>query len=544
MKKYFTLLLLFVFFISCSTKEAKEYKLGELTFEVTGSDEAKKIFKKGHLLLHSFEYQDATEAFQEAQKIDPNFAMAYWGEAMTYNHSIWQEQDYEKGKATLQKLGETPEARVEKAQTELEKDFIRSIEVLYGAGTKATRDRAYADFMGGLYERYPDNHEVASFYALALLGSVTVGRSDEVYQQSARISEKILKENPNHPGALHYFIHANDDPYHASTAVQVANEYAVVAPDAAHALHMPTHIYLAMGMWDKVVSSNEVSWQASVTRKERKNLGNDAYGYHSYHWLQYAYLQQGRLEEARKTLDDMISYCSELSSPRARTHEILFKSTYLAETGDWNSTYSSNETEAKDLNILTRSIGTFVKGMKSYQTKDKTSLEDLILVIENDRQLESVKISDAGIALCNSGGATRENATKLDIDLSHVMEMELRAMSAWMQNDIVAAEKWLRDAATLEENVSYSYGPPVVVKPSHELYGEFLLTQNRANDALVQFDKALQLAPKRLLSLRGKLKAATLLNDDQQMKELEEQIREIVKAPSNTQNAMILAAKF
>jgi hypothetical protein len=143
-----------------------------------------------------------------------------------------------------------------------------------------------------------------------LLGSVTVGRSDEVYQQSARISEKILKENPNHPGALHYFIHANDDPYHASTAVQVANEYAVVAPDAAHALHMPTHIYLALGMWDKVVSSNEVSWQASVNRKERKNLGNDAYGYHSYHWLQYGYLQQGRVEDGRIALENMIAYCT------------------------------------------------------------------------------------------------------------------------------------------------------------------------------------------------------------------------------------------
>lgn len=544
MKRYVTLLLLFIFFISCSTKEVKEYELGELTFEVTGSDEAKEIFKKGHLLLHSFEYQDACEVFLEAQKIDPDFTMAYWGEAMTYNHSIWQEQDFEKGKNALQKLGSTPEERIGKAKTELEKEFIKSLDVLYGEGAKADRDQAYAQFMGELYKRYPDNHEVASFYALSLLGSVTVGRSEEVYQQSARISEKILKENPNHPGALHYFIHANDDPYHASTAVQVANEYAVVAPDAAHALHMPTHIYLALGMWDKVVSSNEVSWQASVNRKERKNLGNDAYGYHSYHWLQYGYLQQGRVEDGRIALENMIKYCSGLPSARARTHEVLFKSTFLAETGDWNSAFASEETDTKDLNILTRSIEAFVKGMKFYHAKDKTSLDNLILEIESDRKVESAKISDAGIAVCNSGGASRENATKLDIDLSNVMEMELRAMNAWMQNDLTATEKWMRDAATLEESVSYSYGPPVVVKPSHELYGEFLLASGRANDAVVQFDKALQLAPKRLLSLRGKLKAATLLNDDQQVKEIENQIREIVKTPSNTQNAMIIAAKF
>jgi len=541
MKSYFTILLALLF--ACSTSKNKEYKLGHLTFDVTGLEDAKSAFRLGHLLLHSFEYQDATEAFQEAQKIDPNFVMAYWGEAMTYNHSIWQEQDYEKGKNTLLKLGETPAARIEKANTELEKDFIKAIEVLYGEGTKANRDKAYADYMGKLYERYPGNHEVASFYALSLLGSITVGRNTGVYQQSARISEKILKENPNHPGALHYFIHANDDPYHAGEAVLVANEYAVVAPDAAHALHMPTHIYLALGMWDKVIGSNEVSWQASVNRKERKNLTNDALGYHSYHWLQYGYLQQGRAEDARKTLENMISFCAELPSARARTHEIFFKSTYLAETDDWGSGFASHHTDAKELNILTRSMAAFVRGMKSYHEGDKATLENLIVEMEKDRQLESSKISDNGIALCNSGGASRENATQLDINLAHVIEMQLRAMSAWVQHDLTNTEKWLKEATTLEESVSYSYGPPAVVKPSHELYGEFLVASNRANDALTQFDKALQLAPKRLLSLRGKLKAATLLNDTQLMDKVEKQIQEIVKTPSE-QKASFIASKF
>jgi tetratricopeptide (TPR) repeat protein len=544
MKIPIAIFLLFLI-VSCAPQKTEEkYKLGELTFEVTGSEDAKAAFKKGHLLLHSFEYPDAAEAFREAQKIDPEFAMAYWGEAMTYNHSIWQEQDFEKGTATLLKLGNTPEERLVKAKTDLEKEFIKSIEVLYGAGTKATRDRAYADYMGGLYERYPDNHEVASFYALALLGSVTVGRNDDVYQKSARVSEKILQQNPNHPGALHYFIHANDDPYHASLAVKVADEYSVVAPDAAHALHMPTHIYLALGMWDQVISSNENSWQASVNRKTRKSLTNDALGYHSYHWLEYAYLQQGRTDEARKTLENMIQYCSELSSPRARTHEIFFKSTYLVETDDWQSAFAARATDAKDLNILTRSIESYVKGMKAYHEGNKTLLESLTNEMEKDRQAELAKISEAGIAVCGSGGATRENATELDINLSKVIEMELRAMNAWMQNDLKSAEKWLSDASKLEESVSYSYGPPAVVKPSHELYGEFLLAQNKAKEAMPFFDKSLQLAPKRVLSLRGKLKAATLLNDTQLMNEVENQIREIVKNPSTQKTAMIIATTF
>lgn len=536
MKKY-AAFLISILFLACTAEKKETYKLGQLTFEVTGNEEAKAAFMKGHLLLHSFEYQDAAEAFQEAQTLDPTCAMAYWGEAMTYNHSIWQEQDFEKGNATLQKLGKTSEERVSKARTDLEKEFIQAIEVLYGTGTKASRDQGYADYMAGLYERYPGNHEVASFYALALLGSVTVGRSEEVYQKSARVAEKILKENPNHPGALHYFIHANDDPYHAAQAVQVANEYAVVAPDAAHALHMPTHIYLALGMWDQVVSSNENSWQASINRKERKELNNDALGYHSYHWLEYAYLQQGRVDDARKTLENMIKYCGELSSARARTHEIFFKSTYLVETDEWKSEFASKITDANGLNILTRSMEKFVAGMKAYHNGNSELLESLTGEMEKDRGLEAAKISDAGIALCNSGGASRENATELDINLSHVIEMELRAMHAWKQKDLKATERWLQDATKLEESVSYSYGPPAVVKPSHELYGEFLLSQNRPKDAVPQFDKALQLAPKRLLSLRGKLKAATLLNDTQLMKDLEQQIRDIVKAPTVQQAA-------
>lgn len=515
---------------SCSPKKSDEpYKLGQLTFDVTGKDEAKAAFVKGHLLLHSFEYADAAEAFREAQQIDPDFTMAYWGEAMTYNHSIWQEQDYEKGRAVLEKLGKTPGDRGAKAKTDLEREFIQSIEVLFGEGTKAGRDQAYANYLGNLYERYPNNHEVASFYALALLGSVTVGRNDEVYQRSARISEKILKENPNHPGALHYFIHANDDPYHAREAVQVADEYSVVAPDAAHALHMPTHIYLALGMWNQVVSSNEDSWQASITRKAKKNLGNDALGYHSYHWLQYAYLQQDRVEDARKALNDMFRYCNELSSARARSHEIFLKSTYLSETGDWKSEAANKITEANDLNILTRSMEAFVKGMNAYHSNNETLLDEVIRGMEKARLEEAAKLSDAGIALCNGGGANRENATELDVNLSKVTEMELRAMLALMQEDMKSTEKWLLEACRLEESVSYSYGPPVVVKPSHELYGEFLLTQNRAKDALPLFDKALKLAPGRTLALRGKLKAASVLNDQQLMNEMEKQIKENVK---------------
>lgn len=501
--------------------------MGKLTFEIIGSNEAKPLFQKGHLLMHSFEFTDAAEAFREAQKADPSCVMAYWGEAMTYNHAIWQEQDYEAGKSALLKLGRTSSERIEKAKTELEKDFMKAVEILYGEGTKLERDNAYTDYMGELYKKYPGNHEVSSLYALSLLGSVPVGRDENVYQQSARISESILKENPNHPGALHYFIHANDDPYHANEALFAANEYALVAPDAAHALHMPTHIYVALGMWDQDISSNEASWKASVVRKEQKNLPNDALGYHSFHWLEYGYLQKGRVDDARKLLEDMIKYCKELPSIRARAHEIFLKSTYLVETNDWDSPLALHITDTKELNISTRGMEAFVKGMKSYHDGDMAALEKVISEMRQDRLQESTQISNAGIALCKSGGSSRENATQLDIDNVNIMQLELAGLKAWKQNDLVAAAKLFKEASELEERVSYSYGPPSVVKPSYELYGEFLLAIDRPDDAIKAFSAALQRAPKRVLSLRGKMQAAKMLKNDDMALEIEKQLQEI-----------------
>ncbi len=521
---FFVLLLLFY---GCTPPAKTEDALGRIEFDVTGTDEAKALFTKGHLLMHSFEFADAAEVFREAQAADPDCAMAYWGEAMTYHHAIWQEQDYEKGKNTLLKLGATPEDRSEKMKTGLEKDFTAGVEILYGEGTKVERDQAYAAYMGKLYEKYPGNHEVASLYALALLGSVPVGRDDAVYGKSARISEKILKENPNHPGALHYFIHANDDPSHAKDALLAANEYSVVAPDAAHALHMPTHIYVALGMWDNVISSNEESWKASVARRERKKLTNDALGYHSFHWLEYGYLQKGRIGDARKLLEEMMRYCSELPSARARTHEIYLKSTYLVEADDWGSSVAGHQTDITDLNVSTRGIEFFTRGMKAYKDGDLMLLKKNIDELETDRLRESVSITEAGIALCKSGGSSRQNATKLDIDEVHIMEMELRGLKAWKENDLVEAEKWLRDATALEENVSYSYGPPSVVKPSHELFGEFLLSSKRADEAMDAFTLSLQRAPQRVRSLKGKMESARLANRLDEVAEIEKKLREI-----------------
>ena len=273
---------------------AQTEDLGKIDFPTSGSPEAQKLFLRGVLLLHSFEYEDSAEAFRAAEKLDPGFAMAYWGEAMTYNHPVWVEVDVDKGRESLKKLGATPEDRLSKATTKREKGYFQAVEILYGEGDKKSRDVAYAEAMKKLHEQYPDDLEAATFYSLALLGSSESIRDYAVYMKAAAVSEEVFSKNPNHPGAVHYLIHSYDDPVHAPLGLRPARVYAKIAPAAAHALHMPSHIFLALGMWDEEIASNQASWAAADARVQRKNLGVDSRGYHALHWLEYGYLQEGR----------------------------------------------------------------------------------------------------------------------------------------------------------------------------------------------------------------------------------------------------------
>lgn len=509
--KYIPAILATFLFISCASNNQPKESLGVVDLEVTGSSAAQPAFKQGLLYLHSFEYEDAAEAFQNAQKTDPGFVMAYWGEAMTYNHPLWREQNYEQGNAVLNKLSVNPEERVAKAKSLLEKDFIKGINILYGTGNKTERDSSYAAFMATLYQKYPGNNEVAAFYSLSLIGKAVTGRQTKVFEQAAGIAKEVIERNPLHPGALHYIIHAYDDPEHATLALSTADKYAKVAPDAGHALHMPTHTYLALGMWDKVVSSNIVSWAAEKDRKERKKLNNDALGYHSYHWLLYGYLQQGKTSIARSMVDSMQQYCTELPSPAARSHMIYLKATYLAETGDYDKEVTGISFEQKDLNVLTRARNYFVTGMAAYHQKNEVELDKIIRQMAGERLIEKEKTNSNDIRVC--GSINRSMPTLADLQKTEVMELQLKAMQAWMKKDAATTEKYLKQATALETSSTYAYGPPNVVKPSYEMYGEWLLQMNRPKEALLQFEKSLESAPNKLLSIKGKETALSLLKD-------------------------------
>src|SRR5688572_2017239 len=310
-------------------------ELGTIDFPTSGAAAAQPLFIKGVLLLHSFEYEDAREAFIEAQKADPGFAMAYWGEAMTFNHPVWQRTSPDLAKAALAKLAATPDARRAKAPTEKEKDWLGAVERLFGSGEKLARDLAYAEAMKRMHDKYPADDEVTSFYALAILGTSHGGRDFSIYMRAAALVEQVYDKNPQHPGAAHYLIHAYDDPVHAPLGLRYADAYAKIAPAASHALHMPSHIYVAMGMWDESAAINDRSVKAADARREAKKLDVDQRGFHALLWLVYSYAQQGRYEEARGTLAQIEAAAKESGSERTRSHLALARAAWLIETRKW-----------------------------------------------------------------------------------------------------------------------------------------------------------------------------------------------------------------
>src|SRR4051794_38885043 len=200
-------------------------EVGEVAFASSGAAAAQEPFLHGLALLHNFEYEDAAEQFQKAEAIDPGFAMAYWGEAMTHNHAVWMQQEPDAARAVLLRLGTTPEARLAKAPTARERDYLRAVEILYSPGSKEERDVRYSDAMAALHGRYPDDVDATAFYALSLLGTAHQGRDFAIYMRSAALLEEVLPTHPRHPGVLHYLIHSYDDPIHAPLGVRAARLY-------------------------------------------------------------------------------------------------------------------------------------------------------------------------------------------------------------------------------------------------------------------------------------------------------------------------------
>lgn len=465
-------------------------RLGQTTFPTSGDEAAHDAFMEGLLLLHSFEYPDARAAFQEAQHIDPAYAMAYWGEAMTHNHPLWFRQDARAARAALEALAPTPEARLAKAPTAREKDYLRAVHILYGDGPKETRDDAYAAFMETLAERYPGDLDAQAFYALALLGTSHDGRDVRTYMRAAAIVEEVFAENPQHPGAAHYLIHSYDDPAHAPLGLRPARVYADIAPSAAHALHMPSHIFTALGMWDRSVEMNERSWQASVDRMEAKDLSIAARSYHALWWRAYGELQQGRHETARATLAIAVEALRQENAPTHRHHFVRMRAAYLTDTQQWDDPVLDMAIDRSTLGLQDAAIDYFVHGWHAVQQQDLAAAQEA---------LEALR---ARLDTLNEPPASPE-----------IMALELEALIRQAQRQPDAAVALMARATARAEEQSLTYGPPIPVKPAHELFGDLLMTLDRPAEAQVQYQHALDRAPKRAQALLGLTEAATAAGD-------------------------------
>src|SRR5215208_325074 len=316
---------------------AQESQLGRVEFPTSGSEKAQAHFLRGLAALHSFWYEEALEAFRESTKVEPDFAMGYWGEAMAHNHPLWSEQDIAAARQVLARIKETPKL------TQRERAYLAAVKLLYGDADKAARDAAYSAAMEKIYRTYPDDLDAAAFYSLSLLGMVRgEEKSYRLQAKAGAIALEVYQKNPNHPGAAHYIIHAFDDPEHAILALPAARRYASIAPEAHHARHMPAHIFLQLGMWPEAVASNEAAWESSDAWMKRKNLSVNVRDYHSLHWLLYAYLQQGRYNDAEKLLNLMkkvmseSTYDNKLRPGYYENNYANMAAAFVVETERWN----------------------------------------------------------------------------------------------------------------------------------------------------------------------------------------------------------------
>lgn len=465
--------------------------VGQVTFPNSGAAEAQEPFLRGLALLHNFEYDSAAEAFREAQRRDASFAMAYWGEAMTHTHPIWFQQDAAAARAVLQRLGATAEERLAKAKTERERDYLRTLDVLYGdEGAKQARDFQYADAIAALHARHPGDVDAAAFHALALLGTAHQGRDFATYMRAAAILEEVLPAHPRHPGVLHYLIHSYDDPQHAPLGMRAARVYGSVAPNAPHALHMTSHIFIAMGMWDEVIDANRRAIE--VTNRERAAQGRPPADCGHYPtWLHYGYLQQKRTADARKALDACRAAAFAQSSRRWIEAWTLMRAYHVASGFPLTAADAAAIPEGAEY-ARARYTLAYGDALAAAARADTDALTSAVTRMRAQQK-------DALAAIAKEDTASNP-ADRIAAD---VMQQEAEALLLIATNRRAMALPILETAADAERTMPLEFGPPIVPKPATELLAEQLAASARPSDAAAAYARVLQRTPGRTVAVDG-----------------------------------------
>ncbi|MEP6819887.1 MAG: hypothetical protein ABJA18_10160 [bacterium] len=476
-------------------------KLGRVNFSVSCKPAARVQFNRATALLHSFWYGEAEKAYADAAKSDPDCAMAYWGLAMSLYHPVWApatSEELQKGRAAVEK------AKSIGAKTQREKNYIAAIEAFYKDSDKLphpARTLAYEQAMEHVYLRYPKDHEAAIFYALSLLG--TASASDKTYEKqkkAAQILNKILPAEPQHPGVAHYLIHSFDYPQLAKLALPAARSYAKIAPSSPHALHMPSHIFTRLGLWQESIQSNLASAAAAQRHVAMSHPGAAAFDQlHALDYLVYAYLQGAQDKEAKRILDQANTLNEVDSTVVAAAYAFAaIPARYALERRQWQE---AARLELHPTNFpwnkfrYAEAIVYFARALGAARGNSPTQAR---------RDLEKLSAIQVELA---------EAQEKYWADQ---VEIQRQAATAWIlraEGKDAEALTQMRSAAALEAATEKHPVTPGPIIPARELLGDLLIELNQPEQALQEFAASLQDSPNRFNGLFGAARSAELLGD-------------------------------
>ncbi len=490
------LLLVFLFAFADDDKDhphhedLPETQLGTVHFPISCAAAVQKPFARGVALLHSFWYEEAEKEFLQIAKDDPNCAMAHWGIAMSLWHQLWNEPD---AKVIARGLAEVNTAKklAQKARSR-ENAFIAATRAFYSDSEKSdhrARAKAYCDAMKKVYTSYPDDPEAASFYALSLLASEP--HDDETFahrKAAAAILEKLFATEPDHPGVAHYLIHAYDKPQLAQLGIPAARRYAQVAPAAPHALHMPSHIFARVGLWQDDINSNLAS--IAATRKTAAlHMGGEGHQFHAMDFLFYAYLQSGREADARALMDE-VKAIPEMHDmygigfdPHLAT-EAHFAALYPLEMRDWAT--AAALTPVPVPGTAEDSAGYWAKAIGAAHLHQPEEVRKDIHAIE---AIHQKLVADK----------KKDFAEAVDTD-----RKQAEAWLAFAESKYDDAVEALRPMADKED----ALGDEPQGIPTREMIADMLLEAKRPQQALAEYQTDLKLNPNRFNGLYGAARAA------------------------------------
>ncbi|MEP7141689.1 MAG: hypothetical protein ABI707_02405 [Ferruginibacter sp.] len=474
--------------ISCGPADKQ---FGSVEFEISGSEKVKKDFNLGLELLHSFEYDEAEKVFAKIIDEAPECAMAYWGVAMSNYHPVWAPPTAPELKKGAKAIAI---AKSIEQKTKREEGYINAIASFYENPDKAdhhTRSISYEKAMEKLYAAFPNDKEAAIFYSLALVAAADPADKSFLKQKKAgSILNALYPNEPDHPGIAHYIIHAYDYPGLAILALPAARKYAAVAPSSAHALHMPSHIFTRLGLWDECINSNLASVASATCYANTAGIkGHWDEELHSMDYLVYAYLQKGENDLAKEQWD----YLKTITAVYPANFKVAYAfaaipSRYLLENRLWN--------EAANLKIYPVNFP-----WKNFPWQEA--------IIHFTRLMGSVhigKMDSARAELKKLNALYDTLAAQKDSYKAHQVQIQITIAEAWTrlkEGKNNEALGFMKLAADMEDKTEKHPVTPGQVIPGKELLGDMLLQINQPAKALEAYEADLEKQPNRFNGLYG-----------------------------------------